>query len=85
VFSNNHFSEQLDADSLQVHGLSEFFSDRVITECNELSVSIYLRTITHVEGSILNADFSDYLVCFNYVLFCCTFFAFYVCDFNVHH
>jgi len=43
---------------------SEFFSERVITVWNELSVSTDFSTITRFKGSILNADFSDYLICF---------------------
>jgi len=43
---------------------SELFSERVITVWNELSVSADFSTITRFKGSILNADFSDYLVCF---------------------
>jgi len=54
---------------------SEFISERVITVWNELSVSTDFSTITRFKGSILNANFSDYLVCFNYVLFCCTSFC----------
>jgi len=54
---------------------SEFFSECVITVWNELSVSTDFSTITRFKGSILNANFSDYLVCFNYVLFCCTSFC----------
>jgi len=42
---------------------SEFFSERV-TVWNELSVSTDFSTITRFKISILNADFSGYLVCF---------------------
>jgi len=43
---------------------SEFFSERIITVLNELSVSTDFSTITRFKGSILNADFSDYFVRF---------------------
>jgi len=43
---------------------SEFFSERVITVWNELSVSTDFSTVTRFNSSILNADFSDYLLCF---------------------
>jgi len=43
---------------------SEFFSERAIAVWNELSVSIDFSTITCFKGSVLDADFSDYLVCF---------------------
>jgi len=65
---------------------SELFSERVITVWNELSVSADFSTITRLKGSILNADSSDYLVCFNH-MFCSVvhFFVFYVCVVTVHH
>jgi len=64
---------------------SEFFSEGVMTVWNELSVSNDFSTITRSKSSTLNAHFSDYLVCFNYVLFCCTSFCIlYVC-FTVHN
>jgi len=47
----------------------EFFNERV---WNELSVSNDFSTITRFKGIISNADFSDFLVRYNYVLFCCT-------------
>jgi len=47
-------------------------SERVIIVWNELSVSTDFSTITRLKGSILNADFSDYLVCFNCGVFCYT-------------
>jgi len=43
---------------------SEFYSERVITVLNDLPVSTDFSTITRFKGSILNADFSDYFVCF---------------------
>jgi len=43
---------------------SEFSSEHIITVCNELSVSTDFSTITRFKGSILNADFFDYLICF---------------------
>jgi len=43
---------------------SEFFSERVIAVWNELSLSTDFSTITRFKGSILDADFSGYLVCF---------------------
>jgi len=54
---------------------SKFFSKRVITVWNELPVSTDFSTITRFNGSILNAHLSDYLACFNDVLFCCTSFC----------
>jgi len=43
---------------------SKYFSERVITVWNELSVSTDFSTITRFKGSILNADFSAFLACF---------------------
>jgi len=43
---------------------SEFVSEFVITVWTELSVSTDFSTITRFKDGILNADLSDYLVCF---------------------
>jgi len=43
---------------------SKFFSERVTTVWNELSVSTDFSTFTRFKGSILDVDLSDYLVCF---------------------
>jgi len=60
--------------SLQVHGLGK--------SCSVIASSLYgmnclstdFSTITRFKGSILNADFSEYLVCFQLCILC-------VCDF----
>jgi len=51
--------------SLQVHGLAQNFSVNasLLYGMNCLSPLI-LAQITRFKGSILNADFSDYFVCF---------------------
>jgi len=55
-------------------------SERVITVWNELSVSTDFSPFTRFKGSILDADFSDYIVCFKlFSVLLCIFFVFCVC------
>jgi len=58
---------------------SKFFSERVINEWDELSVSADFSTVTRFKGSVLNVDFSDYLVCslllYIFLHFMCVFYC----------
>jgi len=68
---------------MQHYSINQLINKRIRHRHNavqqqRLFVCTDLSTITRFKNRILNADFSDYLVFFNYVLFCCTFFFYFM-------